>query len=380
MTTALIANKEENTSLSMFGSQIKRLLPGLAISTALATTAILLGKNSWLLQHGFSALTLAIVLGMLVGNTVYPRFAAVSGAGVNFTKQNLLRLGVVLYGLRLTVQDIGHVGLTGVATDAVVLGSTFALACYIGIKWLGLDRKTAMLIGAGSSICGAAAVMAAEPVIQARAEQVTVAVATVVVFGTVAIFLYPVLFEFNRQWQLVPGGADGFGVYIGSTIHEVAQVVAAARSVGPHAADTAVIAKMVRVMMLAPFLIMLSAWLARDTAKRQAQVAHVPAASSPVALSEAPAKAKLAVPWFAFAFIGVVLFNSLNLLPPSVVALTTEIDTILLAMAMAALGLATHISSIRNAGVKPLLLALILFVWLVIGGALINRWVFTLLG
>lgn len=323
-----------------------RLLPGLLISGALAAFAMALGRIGWLQDHGFSALTLAIVLGMLVGNTVYPRVASMSGAGVNFSKQNLLRLGVVLYGLRLTVQDIGHVGLAGVATDALVLGSTFALACVIGIRWLGMDRKTAMLIGAGSSICGAAAVMAAEPVVKARAEQVTVAVATVVVFGTIAIFLYPLLFELNRQWQLVPGGTDGFGIYVGSTIHEVAQVVAAARSVGPHAADTAVIAKMVRVMMLAPFLIMLSAWLARDDARRTVRMTSVPVANEHTARLEAPIKPKLAVPWFAFAFVGVVLFNSLNLLPPSVVAVTTEVDTILLAMAMAALGLATHISGV----------------------------------
>ena len=357
-----------------------RLLPGLVISGALAAAAIALSRIGWLQDHGFSALTLAIVLGMLVGNTAYPRVARVSGAGVNFSKQNLLRLGVVLYGLRLTVQDIGHVGLAGVATDALVLGSTFALACVIGIRCLGMDRKTVMLIGAGSSICGAAAVMAAEPVVKARAEQVTVAVATVVVFGTIAIFLYPLLFELNRQWQLVPGGADGFGIYVGSTIHEVAQVVAAARSVGPHAADTAVIAKMVRVMMLAPFLIMLSAWLARDDARRTVRMAPAPAAHEHTVRLGALIQPKLAVPWFAFAFVGVVLFNSLNLLPPSVVAVTTEVDTGLLAMAMAALGLATHISSIRKAGVKPLLLALTLFTWLVVGGALINRWVFALIG
>ena len=163
-----------------------RLLPGLLISGALGAAAMALGRIGWLQDHGFSALTLAIVLGMLVGNTVYPRVAGISGAGVNFSKQNLLRLGVVLYGLRLTAQDIGHVGLAGVATDALVLGSTFALACVIGIRWLGMDRKTAMLIGAGSSICGAAAVMAAELVVKARAEKVTVAVATVVVFGTIA--------------------------------------------------------------------------------------------------------------------------------------------------------------------------------------------------
>ena len=352
--------------------QLAALLPGLALSGALAATGIALGHIGWLQDHGFSALTLAIVLGMLVGNTVYPlvpRLAAASGAGVNVSKQNLLRLGVVLYGLRLTVQDIGHVGIAGVAIDALVLGSTFALACFIGTRWLGLDRKTAMLIGAGSSICGAAAVMAAEPVVKARAEQVTVAVATVVVFGTLAIFLYPALFELNQHWALIPGGANGFGIYAGSTIHEVAQVVAAARSVGPDAANSAVIAKMVRVMMLAPFLVMLSAWLARDDKRH----AHTSAATG-----QAPGK--LAVPWFAFGFVAVVLFNSLQWLPASVVAVTTEIDTALLAMAMAALGLATHIGAIRKAGAKPLLLALILFGWLIVGGALINRWVPALLG
>jgi uncharacterized integral membrane protein (TIGR00698 family) len=349
---------------------LRLFLPGLAISATLAAAGMALGRIGWLQDHGFSALTLAIVLGMLVGNTVYPRFAAASGAGVSFSKQTLLRLGVVLYGLRLTMQDIGQVGLAGVMVDALVLGSTFALACWVGTRWLGMDRKTVMLIGAGSSICGAAAVMAAEPVVKARAEQVTVAVATVVMFGTVSIFLYPLLFKLNQHWQIIAGGAHGFGIYAGSTIHEVAQVVAAARSVGPQAADTAVIAKMVRVMMLAPFLIMLSAWLARDGARRLG--------ASLKAGRQAPAqphKAKLAVPWFAFGFVAVVLFNSLNLLPAHVQAITTDIDTALLAMAMAALGLSTHLSAIRKAGFKPMLLALILFVWLVAGGALINHWV-----
>lgn len=346
-----------------------RLLPGLALSAALAGAGMALGRIEWLAAHGLSALTLAIVLGMLVGNTVYPRFAAASGPGVTVSKQNLLRLGIILYGLRLTVQDIGHVGLAGVVVDALVLGSTFLLACWVGTRWLGLDRQSAMMIGAGSAICGAAAVMAAEPVVKARAEQVTVAVATVVVFGTLSIFLYPVLFDLNQHWGVIGGGARGFGLYAGSTIHEVAQVVAAARSISPEAADTAVIAKMVRVMMLAPFLLLLSGWLARD-AERPA---------GPRALGKG-AKAKITVPWFAFGFVAVVLLNSLQWLPASATAAATGIDTGLLAMAMAALGLSTHFSAIRKAGAKPLLLALILFAWLLAGGALINHWVPLLLG
>lgn len=340
-------------------------IPGLILCSLLATIGIWLGNIKWLQLHGFSALTLAIAGGILVSNTVYQRFAATASAGIDFSKQNLLRLGIVMYGLRLTTHDIGQVGLAGIATDALVLCSTFALAYIVGVKWLGMDRKTVILIGAGSSICGAAAVMATEPVVRGRAEQVTVAVATVVVFGTLAIFLYPILFGLNQHWHLIPGGTDQFGIYVGSTIHEVAQVVAAARSIDAHAADTAVITKMVRVMMLAPFLILLSLGISRVGTKNHEQTS---------------AKPKITIPWFAFAFIGVVLLNSLQLLPAKSQPITTEIDTFFLAMAMAALGLSTHISSIKRAGFKPLLLALILFAWLVVGGALISRWIFNVLG
>jgi uncharacterized integral membrane protein (TIGR00698 family) len=223
------------------------------------------------------------------------------------------------------------------------------------------------LIGAGSAICGAAAVMATEPVVRARTEQVTIAVATVVVFGTVAIFLYPLLFQLNAVWHLIPGGPERFGVYAGSTIHEVAQVVAASRSISADSASTAVIAKMVRVMMLAPFLAALSVWITRDAA-----AAHGSGQSShSSSQSSAP---KLTVPWFALGFVAMVLFNSLQWLPAHVVRVATNVDTVLLAMAMAALGLTTHVSAIRKAGVRPLLLGLVLAFWLVVGGALINRW------
>ena len=301
-----------------------------------------------------------------MGNSIYPRIAAASCDGVRFSKQILLRAGVILYGLRLTLTDVGHVGLVGVLIDALVILSTFSLACLIGTRLFGLDRRTAMLIGAGSAICGAAAVMATEPVVRGRADQVTVAISTVVLFGTVAIFLYPLLYTLNVHWLLLPAGADAFGIYAGSTIHEVAQVVAAGRSVGADTANTAVITKLVRVMMLAPFLIGLSAWLARDAAKVEADPLNECAAA-------ATARGRLPIPWFAFGFILVVMFNSLSLLPHSVLAIAINADTLLLAMAMAALGLTTHLSAIRQAGLKPMLLGCILFVWLIIGGGTINR-------
>src|ERR1700736_3106546 len=253
-----------------------------------------------------SALTVAILLGIVLANTIYTRLAGTVGPGVNFSKQTLLRAGVVLYGLRLTLQDIGDVGIAGVLIDAVVLTSTFALAYPLGTRFFGLDRTTAILIGAGSAICGAAAVMATEPIVRAKAEQVTVAISCVVVFGTLAIFLYPMLYSLNTHRHLIPAGPQAFGVYAGSTIHEVAQVFAAGRSVSVETADTAVVTKMVRVMMLAPLLIALSAWSTRSAAQTHMGVQHPGAAVG--------AKHRLQIPWFAFGFIGMVLFNSLALL------------------------------------------------------------------
>jgi uncharacterized integral membrane protein (TIGR00698 family) len=332
------------------------LVPGIALSVALAAVAMAIGRNTWLQQHGLSALTIAIALAMLVGNTVYQHLAPLAAPGVAFSRQVLLRAGIVLYGLRLTLQDVGHVGIGGILTDALVLTSTFTLAWVLGTRWLGLERRMALLIGAGSSVCGAAAVLATEPVVRARPEEVTVAVATVVVFGTLAVFVYPALFALNLHWPFIEGGARGFGIYVGSTIHEVAQVVAAARSSAPEAADTAVIAKMVRVMMLAPLLVGLSAWLGR---------AHTGGNPS--------APVRISVPWFAVAFLAAVIFNSFVSLPAPVLTLNGQLDTVLLATAMASLGLTTQVSAIRTAGTRPLILALTLFAWLVGGGAVINH-------
>jgi len=333
-----------------------RAFPGLVLSASLAASAIALGRLSVFADHGLSALTLAIMFGITAGNLLPGRWHAPLGAGIGFSKHWLLRAGIVLYGMRLTLQDIHAVGMAGVLVDALVLGFTFALACWLGMRWLKLDANTSMLIGIGSAICGAAAVLAAEPVVRGRSEQVSVAVATVVVFGTLAMLVYPLLYQLNLYWGLIPGGERGFGVYVGASVHEVAQVLAAGRAISETAADTAVITKMVRVMMLAPFLVALGLWLARTRA---------PSASSGTA-------SKLGIPWFAFGFVGVVVLNSLLDVPAALAVSINEVDTGLLAMAMAALGVSTRAAALRQAGVKPLLLALALFVWLVLGGGALS--------
>ena len=333
--------------------------PGLALGCAIAASALWLAQQPWFARHGLGALTLAIVAGLLLGNTVYPRLARSCGPGVALAKQQLLRAGIVLYGLRLTFQDIAQVGWSGVATDALVLASTFGLACWLGQRVLGLDRRTTLLIGAGSSICGAAAVLATAPVAKGRAQDVAVAIATVVVFGTLGTFLYPALFQWNAEHGWLYTDAQHYGLYVGATVHEVAQVVAAGTAVGPEAASTAVIAKMVRVMMLAPFLLLLSTSMARGerTQGRHHAGHHA-----------------ITIPWFALGFVAMAGVHSLGVLPAAVVHAGVQLDDLLLAIAMAALGLTTHVQAVRAAGFKPLLLAAALFAWLLLAGLALSHY------
>jgi len=348
--------------------EIVNRLPGVALVGALAIVAIEVGRIGWLQTHGISALTLAIVLGIIVGNTLYPRIAAVSASGVSFSRNTLLRTGIILYGLRLTFQDIAGMGVAGVAIDAIVLSSTFALAWWAGTRVFGLDRRTAMLIGAGSSICGAAAVMATEPVLRGRPDQVAVAISTVVVFGTLAIFLYPALYHLNARYDVLAMTPSTYGIFAGSTIHEVAQVLAAGRAVSDTAAHAAVITKMVRVMMLAPFLVLLSSYLSR-CGNDDADSTHTGQSARGIV-----------IPRFALGFVAATALNSAAVLPEAVVGAVVNVDTVVLAMAMAALGVTTHVSAIRTAGIKPLALAATLFAWLVLGGIAINAGVSAVFG
>jgi uncharacterized integral membrane protein (TIGR00698 family) len=323
---------------------------GLVLAGAIAAAGIW-GAGLPALQHlGISALTLAIVIGIVLGNSVFPRVAPHTGEGVEFAKAKLLRLGIILFGFRITFQDIGQIGWAGILIDVLVIAATFTLAVQLGTRVFGLDKQTAMLIGAGSSICGAAAVMATEPVVRGQAHKVSVAVATVVIFGTLGMFVYPLLYPHLGLSE------TGYGLYAGSTIHEVAQVVVAGRSVSEHAAAFAVIEKMLRVMMLAPFLVILSSRIGGEG-------------------EAAGVKGRITIPWFAVLFIVAAGLNSLHLLPSSVVSAILAVDTVLLAMAMAALGLRTHVGAIRQAGAKPILLASILFLFLMSGGYVINRFV-----
>lgn len=332
------------------------LLLGLLLAALLAALSAFLAHLPVFARLGLGALTLAIILGMIIGNTIFAKFAERTGKGIDFAKNKLLRLGIILYGFGVTLQEISGVGGRGIVIDIIMVSAVFFLGLFLGQRLLGLDRDSSILISAGSAICGAAAVMAAEPVLKAPAPKVAMAVATVVVFGTLSLFLTPLLYPYLGL------NPHQFGIYIGSTVHEVAQVVAAGKGVSEQTAQDAVIVKMIRVMLLVPFLLLLSVWLAKrhNSGSPSARSRH------------GEQRVKIMIPWFALLFVLASIIASLPLLSPAVLHYLQSTGTMFLAMAMAALGLRTHYSALKQAGLKPLGLAFFLFLFLIIGGAVIN--------
>lgn len=329
---------------------LSKFIPGLGLIAVLVALASLGAQRPQLSALGASPLTLAIVLGALLGNL---RPALAHGRwqpGLRFAQKILLRAGVALYGFNLDLQQIAEAGRSGLLIDVLMLCSTLAVGYFVGTRWLRMERASALLIAAGSAICGAAAIVATVSVLRLEesdsVRKAATAVATVVLFGTAAMFIYPLLFTWLGASRPL------FGIFIGSTVHEVAQVVAIGNAIGGAAAHNAVIVKMIRVLMLVPFLLGLSFWLARN--------------------EPAGRKGNIAVPWFALIFVLFAALNSLFALPDTLLQVLRQAGVVSLSFAMAAFGMETTFALIRQAGLKPLLLGAILFAYLVIVGGWVN--------
>ncbi|WP_414451852.1 YeiH family protein [Burkholderia sp. 22PA0099] len=310
---------------------------------------------------GLSPLIVGIIAGTVYGNALRDGMPESWAAGINFSARKLLRIAVAFFGLRVSLQEIAQVGLPGLAVSVLMVVSTLVIGTWVGTRLLKLDRDTAMLTAAGSAICGAAAVLAFESTLQSKPHQSAMAVGSVVLFGTLSMFAYPL--AYHAGW--IPLDAQGLGLFFGGTIHEVAQVVGAASGVDAQVVHTATIVKMTRVMLLVPVLLVLGAWLAHSSRSASGAAAG-------------HGKRKLAVPWFALGFLGFVVINSLGVLPEQAVHTLNTLDTFALTMAMTALGIETRFAQIRAAGPRALTAGFVLYLWLIVGGFgitwLVERW------
>ena len=315
------------------------ILPGLLLAGTIAAAAF--GLRSLPGAQVFSPMILAILLGILFHNLVGT--PAKAKPGITFSLRRLLRLAIILLGLQLTAAQVAAVGASGLAVIALTLVATFVFTTWLG-RLLGVERKLAELIAAGSSICGASAVIATNTVTRAPDEDVAYAVACVTVFGSIAMFAYPLLPD------LLALSTQAYGLWTGASIHEVAQVVAAGYQQGQQAGDFATVAKLTRVMMLAPVVLTLAFMAARRLSESRAQ-GH-------------GGKAKVPAPWFVFGFIALVGVNSVITVPTEVRDLVVTVTTVLLTLALAAMGLETDFGKLRAKGLRPLLLGAAAFLFI----------------
>ena len=341
-------------------------LHGILLIALFTFAAFYIAEIPFVRHLSFSPLIVGIILGMLYANSLRNHLPETWVPGIKFCTKQVLRAGIVLYGFRLTLTQVASVGLPAIIIDTIMVTGTILLGIWLG-RLLKIDKETSLMIATGSAICGAAAVLGAEPVVKCEGHKTAIAVSTVVIFGTISMFLYPVLYRTGALNALTD---TGVAIYTGSTLHEVAHVAGAGNAMDPTdslgIAGTATITKMIRVMMLAPVLVIMGFALAKgkDTGyKDKAQ------------------KSKITIPWFAFGFIGVICLNSFLQYITGAESVkdipfnrTIEyIDTFMLTMAMTALGTDTSIEKFKQAGAKPFLLAGLLFIWLIGGGYLLTK-------
>lgn len=331
------------SSPSPAGNRWQRLLPGLALGGAVTAAAFLLRSLELPGLTRLSPLMLAIMIGMLVRNTLGRPEAA--RAGLAFSLRGPLRLGIILLGLQVTLAEILGIGWSGLLILAFALLSTYLFTLWLGGR-LGVAPGLATLIAAGTGVCGASAIVAANTVVRDGDESVAYALATVTLFGTIAMFSYPLIGAALHM------PTEVYGLWSGASVHEVAQVVAAGFARGQAEGEFATVAKLARVLMLAPLVIGMGLWAARQT-QGGSRTGSAP------------------IPWFVFGFLALVLLGDTGWIDPQLRRYANPATQILLTFALAAVGLETDIRRLIAQGWQPLLLGALATVYIALSTLLL---------
>ena len=298
------------------------LLPGIALACLVAAAALLTKQMPYISL--INPIVLAVAFGMIV-STVFG-VPAVAEPGLAFAARFFLRISIVLLGLQITLSELVHIGASAIMICAAALVATFLFTKWLG-KRLGVDAGLTELLAAGTAVCGASAIVATNTVTRAREGDVAYALGCITVFGTLSILLYPIIMRALNLPQ------DFYGFWAGASIHEVAQVVAAAFQGGAESAHIATIVKLARVLMLAPLILIIGFRHSRRVE-----------ALAPVPL----------LPWFVVGFIALAVLGSFVTISPYTRHLAGTATGMLFTVALAALGLSTHLQSVTARGYKPL--------------------------
>lgn len=296
-----------------------------------------------------SPLIIGIILGIVYSNIRHGREIFNINDGIAFSSKRLLKLGVILYGFRLNFNDISHVGLEGVIFALFIVCFIIFIGLFIGKKVLKMGTDSSLLVSVGTAICGAAAILAMSQVIKAKDSKVTAAVAVIVVLGILCMILYPIF----QQIGILQLDDKDFGMFLGGSLHEVANVVGAASSFNLEIQNEAIIIKMIRVIFLIPTLVVIN-------------IVYLKKSEDFIVKSKTDFLKMLnsLIPWFAFLFLLMVFFNSIFNIPQNLINLISNIDTLCLTMAMVSLGLNTNFKTFELKSINDFILGLILSILL----------------
>lgn len=318
---------------------------GLFLTGSIAAVAF--GLNRIPVLQLVNPMILAVFIGICIQS--FFSIPATCSKGITFSLQPLLKIAVVFLGLQLSFTQVLGVGLSGLLVIMLTLGSTFFFCIWVG-KWLGLDPKLTRLIAAGTSICGASAIVATNSVIRGKDEHVAYSITVVTFFGFLSMLFFPVIARFL---QLDPAT---FGLWAGASIHETAQVIGASFQRGQESGEVGTVAKLSRVLFLVPVIVILGF----SSGERAQGPAH-------------PGRRRFPIPWFVIGFVALVTVNSLFILEPAIQEVIKVANKFLLTVALAAMGLRMSFSQMRKTGLRPLCLGVASWVYVSIVGLLLAK-------
>ena len=304
------------------------IVPGLAAAIAVAIAARLV---TGFLPSIVSEVTVAILFGIVVATIAGPRLQPLT-PGLRFASQRILRFGIVLLGARLSLGEIARIGVP--STILIVLTMAASLGIVLGVsRVVRIEGRLAVLIAVGSAVCGNTAIVATAPVIGAKAREVAYAVATITLFGTLAVFLYPAI---GRAIAL---SQPSFGLWAGVAVHDTSQVIATSAAYGPDALDVATVVKLIRNALMAPLLFLIATgWAARGGE----------------AVEYAGRGARRAVPLFVFGFLALAALRTIGVIDAGQAAILDLVARTFILIALAAVGMSIHVGELRETSWRPL--------------------------
>ncbi|GAA0743293.1 YeiH family protein [Clostridium oceanicum] len=310
-------------------TKFKKLVPGIIFTLFIAIISMYI-NDSIKDVINLEALTIGIIIGIIYNNTI--KTQAVFKEGVKFSLKRLLKVGIVLLGFKLNFNAILKLGPKVILMVLIFVPSVLIIATVLG-KVFKAQNKLATLIGVGSCICGASAVVALAPTINAEDEDSVVAVSIVSFLGAVGVLVYSAIAVTSSMTNVQ------YGIWSGVSLHGVAHAIAAAFARGDSAGEIGTFVKMARVLMLVPVSLVLGFMFNKGNGNSK--------------------KAKF--PMYVLYFIIAGIVSSIGIIPVSIISILTKLSSIFILMAMVAMGLSVDFKSIRDKGMKALLIGCILF-------------------